>query len=384
MGKVKSFQRSVISGQLWCYISAILLSLAAETRAERPAKKAYPDGQLRAIWCPVPKATDREKGVPEVAATLDKLKASGLNTLFVWTEQLYAASILRPDLKKSDPRAAWDGLGEMIKAAKDRGLQVHLWYSPWIYKNVERAVELREHPEWAAVNAKGVADGDGVCLQRPEVRRFELDLITRLVERYSDLAGVHIEEPGYNWGQYCYCEHCKRLCQEWYGIDITADPTAARPLLDNLAASASTEFMVRLRQMLTATRPQAWLSANGSGGAGADADWRIGRDWVTWARRGYIDFYVPQVYTKSVDGFRQGALKTKEILGGCDLVVGLAVSWSSIYPQRQDPAVITAQIRAAKEIGAKGFAVYFLDHFKDEHFQAVREAVRGSATQPGQ
>jgi uncharacterized lipoprotein YddW (UPF0748 family) len=92
--------------------------------------------------------------------------------------------------------------------------------------------------------------------------------------------------------------------------------------------------------MLLAKRPQMWLSANGSGGANADADWRIGRDWATWARRGYIDFYVPQLYTKSVEDFVQGGLKTKEQLGPCDLITGLAVSWSGIYPERQAPAVI--------------------------------------------
>lgn len=368
--------RSFVLGVLICLI-------AANARGENaPTKKAYPDGQLRAVWCPVPKATAREEGLREIAANLDKLQACGINTLFVWTENLYAVSLLKKDLPKPDPRAAWDGLAEMIKAAKERRMQVHIWYSPWIYKDVGRAVELREHPEWAAVNAKGVRDADGICLARPEARRFELDLLAGLIDRYPDLAGIHIEEPGYNWGQYCYCDYCKKLCREWYGIDIAADTAAARPLLDHLAASASTDFFVRLRQMLTAKRPQAFLSANGSGGAGADADWRIGRDWVTWARRGYIDFYVPQIYTGSVDEFTKGGLKTKEVLGNCDLVTGLAVSWSGIYPKRQDPEVIKGQILAAEKVGAKGFAIYFLDHFQEQHFQAIREAVEEAASRP--
>jgi uncharacterized lipoprotein YddW (UPF0748 family) len=57
--------------------------------------KAFPDGQLRAIWCAPPKSKDREHGRQEVGATLDKLKACGLNTLFVWTESLYAAAAAR-------------------------------------------------------------------------------------------------------------------------------------------------------------------------------------------------------------------------------------------------------------------------------------------------
>lgn len=337
--------------------------------------RTYPDGQMRAIWCALPKAMNREAGVREVAEKLDKVKAAGLNTLFVWCESLYLASLSRPDLSQPDPRAAWDGLGEMIRAAGERGLQVHAWYSPWIYKNVARGIELREHPEWAAVNAKGVADTSGICLARPEVRQFQLDLIVPLIDRYPGLAGIHIEEPGYNWGQYCYCDYCKRLCREWYGLDIVAEPARARPLLDHLAASSCTDFILRLRQAITDRRPEMWLSANGSSGVNAGADWRIGRDWITWARRGYIDFYVPQIYTLNEEAFYQGGLRTREVLGACDLVTGMAVSWSGIYPRRQDPAVIQAQIRAAAKLGARGFAVYHFDHFFDEHFQAIREAV---------
>lgn len=361
----------------WCLIAGLCLCLAnTQARGEKLLAKVYPDGQLRGVWCAPPKATNREQGAPEVAATLDKLKACGLNTLFVWTESLYAASLLRSDLPRPDPRAAWDVLGEMVKAAKERGMQVHVWYSPWIYKDTGRAVELREHPDWAAVNAKGGVDKDGLCLARPEVRRFELELLTGLVERYPDLAGIHIEEPGYKWGgPYCFCDYCKQLCRDLYGSDIVADPKAARPLLDHLAASTCTDFIIRLRQMLTAKRPQAWLSANGSTGAGADADLRIGLDWLTWTRRGYIDFYVPQVYTQSVNDFHTGGLKTKEVLGPCDLVVGLAVSWSSIYPKRQEPEVIRGEIGAAQKLGAKGFVIYHLDHFQPQHFDAIREAI---------
>lgn len=339
--------------------------------------KAFPDGQLRGIWCGLPKAKELEPGRQEIAARLDKLKATGFNAMFVWTTSLYLAALERPELRSAEPTAAWDALGELARAASERGMQVHAWYSPWIYKGTGRAVELRDHPEWAAVSAAGVADKGGVCLARPEVRQFQLDLLSRLADRYPELAGIHIEEPGYNWGgPYCYCEHCRRLCREWFGLDIAGDPPEARPLLDHLAASFCTDFILRLRQMLLARRPEMWLSANGSAGPNADKDWRIGRDWGTWARRGYLDFYVPQIYTKSVEGFAAAGQKTRELLGTCDLVTGLAVSWSSIYPQRQDPRVIQDEIRAAEKLGAKGFVVFHLDHLNDEHFAAIRDLLK--------
>jgi uncharacterized lipoprotein YddW (UPF0748 family) len=262
----------------------------------------------------------------------------------------------------------------VIRAAKQRHIEVHMWYSPWIYKETSRADELRSHPEWAAVSAKGVVDPDGICLARPEVRQYELDLIARAIDRYPDLAGVHIEEPGYNWGHdFCYCDFCRQFCQQNFGLDIRKDSQAAKPTVHSLAAFMCTDFFLRLRKIMSDKRPEMWLSANG--GSGDDAEWFIGRDWHTWARRGLIDFYVPQLYTDDVKGFTKAGLETKACLGGCDVVTGMAVSWSGIHPKRQPPEVIQAEIAAARKLGAKGFAVYYVPFLQDEHYRAIHAAI---------
>jgi len=338
----------------------------------------YPDGELRAIWCGFPKSNQRPEAEREIKSSLERIKAGGFNTLFVWTLSRYLAALDRPELQKIEPQAGWDVLGELIRAAKQRGLQVHLWYAPWIYKS-SGAVELRDHPPWAAVDAKGVADKDGICFIRPEVRQFELDLLGKVIDRYPDLAGIHIEEPGFNWGaSYCYCDYCRQFCRQTFGVDIRQDPPAAQPMLNNLAAFMCSDFFARLREMTMRQRPGLWLSANGSGGS--NPDWYIGRDWSTWARRDYLDFYVPQLYTGSIESFTQNGQATKSCLGNCDLVTGMAVSWSGIHPARQPPAIIKAEIAAARKLGAKGFAVFHQDHFYDEHFRAVGEAVQEKNT----
>ncbi len=306
----------------------------------------YPDGELRAMWCALPNATRRDEARPEIAASLDKAKSGGFNTLFVWTQSRYLAALERPDLQKIEPQATWDVLAELIRAAKERGIQIHMWYSPWIYKS-SRAVELADHPQWAAVSVKGVASKDGLCFIRPEVRRYELELIGKAVDRYADLAGVHIEEPGFDWGNdFCYCDHCRQFCQTTFATDIRQNPQAAKAMLNNLAAFMCSDFVARLREMTMNKRPSLWLSANGCGGA--NPDWYIGRDWATWARRGYLDFYVPQLYTRSVESFLQEGRTTKSYLADCDMVTGMAVSWSGIYPARQPPELIQGEIAAAR------------------------------------
>jgi uncharacterized lipoprotein YddW (UPF0748 family) len=334
----------------------------------------YPDGELRAVWCALPKAAERDAARREIAATLDKVKSGGFNALFVWTQSRYLAALERPDLQKIEPQAAWDVLGELIRAAKERAIQVHMWYSPWIYKS-SGAVELADHPQWAAITAKGVASKDGLCFIRPEVRRFELELIGKAIDRYADLAGVHIEEPGFDWGpDFCYCDHCRHFCQQTFATDIRQNPPAAKAMLNNLAAFMCSDFFARLREMAMSKRPSLWLSANGCGGA--NPDWYLGRDWATWARRGYLDFYVPQLYARSVDSFLKDGRTTKSYLADCDMVTGMAVSWSGIYPARQPPELIQAQIAAARKLGAKGFSIFHLDYFGEEHYRAVRAAAQ--------
>ena len=68
------------------------------------------------------------------------------------------------------------------------------------------------------------------------------------------------------------------------------------------------------------------------------------------------------------------ARQSKERLGDCDLVTGMAVSWSGIYPKRQDPEVLRGQIAAARAMGARGFVVFRGALFEDAHFEVVREA----------
>jgi uncharacterized lipoprotein YddW (UPF0748 family) len=333
----------------------------------------YPDGELRAVWCAFPKANDRDAAGREMATSLDRLKSAGLNAIFVWTQSRYLAALDRPELQKFEPQARWDVLGELIQAAKKRGIQVHMWYAPWTYKD-SRGIELADHPDWACVSAKGIASKDGLCLVRPEVRRYELELIGKAIDRYPDLAGVHMEEPGFDWGpDFCYCDHCRRFCQQNFSTDIRQKPPAAKAMLNNLAAFMGSDFFARLREMATQKRPGLWVSANGSGGA--NPDWYLGRDWTTWARRGYIDFYVPQLYTQTVEQFVRNGEATRSCLGECDLVTGMAVSWSGIYPARQPPELIAAQIAAARRLGAKGFCVFHRDFIADAHFRAIRAAI---------
>ncbi|MEN6405328.1 MAG: hypothetical protein ABFC77_02540, partial [Thermoguttaceae bacterium] len=59
-------------------------------------KPAYPDGEIRGIFCLLPTTDDREKGLQQIKASVDRCKASGLNSLFVAVPSRYLAAVDNP------------------------------------------------------------------------------------------------------------------------------------------------------------------------------------------------------------------------------------------------------------------------------------------------
>ncbi len=332
----------------------------------RIVAKSWPEGEMRAVWWWGPQErADREKCLAEATAMLDRLKATGFNTILLSVNSMVLAAVDRPELQQGVPGSDWDYVGGVVKLASERGLQVHLWYAPWTYKRPSQSVELLDHPEWRAVYAGG-RTADGICFVRADSRQYQLDLLQRTLERTPGLAGLHIEEPGHPT---CHCEYCAKLAKEWLGLDIIGDPGGSETSLRNLAAYMNGDFFARLRQMVNQVRPELWLSANGS--PGANPDWSIARDWPTWSRRGYTDFYIPQIYTEDVARFTTLARETQGALGDGTMVAGMAASWTGIYPRRQDPANLVAEIKSARELGAKGFCIFRAALFEEPHWEAL-------------
>lgn len=344
--------------------------------------KEFPEGGMRAVWCEMTKSPDRERGMHEMNSSLTTFKGAGINTAFVWLSSYYIAALDRPELQQIEPRAGWDAFGEFVKAAKAAGIQVHAYFSPWTYKKslnsiggfgrAPLTIELDEHPEWAAVGSNGKPDMDVLCFARPEVRRYELQLIERIIERYPDIAGLHMEEPGYHWrSDYCYCDHCTRVCRDLYGVEVKGNPGVHRTTLNNLAVAMDHEFFSQLRKLVLTKRPTLWLSANASGGL--NADWHLGRDWPTWGRRGWIDFFVPQIYTDSPIHFESLVSQAQSLLGNCEVVPGIGLSWDGFYPKRLGKDAFQAQLDIARRLKCPGYVIFHEDHAEPAHWEKLQK-----------
>jgi uncharacterized lipoprotein YddW (UPF0748 family) len=131
------------------------------------------------------------------------------------------------------------------------------------------------------------------------------------------------------------------------------------------------EFFSQLRKLMLTKRPALWLSANASGGL--NADWHLGRDWPTWGRRGWIDFYVPQIYTENPTIFERLASQAQSLLGGdCALLPGIGLSWTPIHPRRVTKNVLQELIQTSRRLNCPGYVIFHEDHAEPQHWEMLR------------
>jgi len=190
--------------------------------------------ELRGVWVhgtqiKTPAAAD---------AVVARIERANLNTVFVlvwyWGGQAYFQSSLCPMGEGVQP--GHDPLGYLVQRCHQRGIQVHAWFVNGAYGAPEVRHVLDKHPDW------GVQDGAGGLwydFSKPEVRRFESDLMIECLRKY-DINGLHFDYIRYGPHQ-CYCDYCQTTFARRYGfapmtrerrtsfpagVTITANPLA--------------------------------------------------------------------------------------------------------------------------------------------------------------
>ncbi len=356
-------------------------------------QQGEPVVEARAVWMHPESqfSSDPQKGRQEVRQFVDRIANANFNLILPWVRSEYVAALTDEDYQKSVPIAKWDALGELIKAAHEKGLAVHLWYSFTYYKSANSPDFNPKHggnPAWAArridelvpdkttgkVVPRRMAD---VCPLHPEARQWQLNLIDKMLDLYPSLSGVHIEEPGYGYEGNCVCDLCLQLFKSIYGFDETEDVNG--PQAEDLKCMGTTDFMRQLREQIQKRNPKLVLSTNG--GYSWRSDRRLGRDWGRWARLGWLDFYAAQVYTTNADAFRQRAQTVISDIGqDCAVFIGIAAEWSG---GKNTVETVLKQIEIARQLGAKGIVLFHGKALTDEYLTALKaRPFKGKAALP--
>ncbi len=226
-----------MTGRKVPFLAILLLPVSLSLGARQP--------ELRGIWV----HGTQIKTAAAADAVIAKINRANLNAAFVlvwyWGGQVYFHSSLCPMADGVQP--GYDPLGYMIEQCHKRGIQVHAWFVNGAYGAQEVRHVLDKHPDWAVQNGLG---GFWYDFSKPEVRRFESDLMLECLRKYG-VDGLHFDYIRYGPHQ-CYCDYCQQTFARRYGFaPITKErrttfPTGvsmtANPLAKPTTATVLAEF----------------------------------------------------------------------------------------------------------------------------------------------
>lgn len=206
---------------------------------------AAPDPELRGIWMHATQMKTRA----EADACVQRIDAANLNAVFVlvwyWGGQAFYQSRLCP--MGEGVEAGFDPLGYLVESCHRRKIEVHAWFVNGAYGRAKPLHVLDVHPDWA-VEFPGELWYD---FGKPEVRKFQSDLMVECLERYP-IDGIHFDYIRYPGPQLCLCKHCQEEFAREYGFEpLSAEsqgsfPTvlsaAGNPVVEPTTAVVAAEF----------------------------------------------------------------------------------------------------------------------------------------------
>ena len=360
-------------------VVGLIVVLSCSSRPSQAQEDAGTMAEARGIWAHLYMLdADEEKGKQQAEEWAERFARANLNIVYPWVQSDYLGALDDPNT--SNAHAKWDALGVLTRACVARGLEVHLWYSFTYYKSPD-SPEFTKNPEWRAVRLDElVANAEtgethppwwsDVCPMHPEAREYEIGLIMSALDRYPEMTGVQVEEPGFGYRGNCFCDLCQQVFGLVYGFDQKDKPDG--PEATELKTLATTAFARDLRERLLARDPSLTLTYNGG------YNWRgertIGRDWARWARYGWMDGYAAQIYVDRVELLKDRATLTiGDLSKDTDVSIGINISPPSIRPEKLSPEQLAAMMETIRETGAQGVALFHAGLLTDEYATALAE-----------
>ena len=290
-----------------------LLLMAGGVFAQVQTGSAYPKREFRAAW--IQSVNGQFRGMPteklkqNLIGQLNSLQKAGINAIIFQVrpeaDALYA-SRLEPwsrfltGVQGKAPEPYWDPMQFMIDECHKRGMEFHAWINPYRTKTTLKS-ELAPnhvynvHPEWF------VTYGDQLYFDpaRPESRRHICMVVSDIVSRY-DVDAIHMDD-------YFYPYPIK-------GKDFPDDASFARfgggfSNKGDWRRSNVNVLIKKLHETIREIKPWVKFGVSpfgiyrnessdplGSKTKGLQNYDDLYADVLLWAREGWIDYNIPQIY----------------------------------------------------------------------------------------
>lgn len=318
----------------------------------------------------------------EVVATLDRVAAAGLNTVFLetfyqgWTifpsdaAAAHGVAPQRPEFVGFDPLQAY------VEEGAARGIEIHPWVHTFFVGSDEAnggpGPILDVHPDWAAVEREDIgADGPRPSSLEPgyyfldpavdEARAYLTDVFTELLAEY-DVAGLHLDYIRYPVSlplsaSFSYSDTSRAAFAAEAGVDpatITPeDDPEEWAAFDDWRRENITRFVAEARGLVDRTRPDGVLSA-AVFPDGFDSRVRKLQDWAAWSEAGLVDVLTGMSFGRSVP---TAAADTAAMLAALD---DSTLLYTASYAPFADlpPDLMLGQVEAIRDEGGQGAALF--------------------------
>ncbi len=351
--------------QIVFYVLIICMAFGVISAQEKEA--------IRGVWL-TNVDSDALKSLDNIKKTVELCKEEGFNSIFVVTYNkgltLYPSEVMKRVVGQEIDSAyiGRDPLKEIIKESHKVGIKVFAWFEFGFsssYKlNGGRIIE--QHPDWAAINNEGklvTKNGfDWLNGFNPDVQNYMLSLIIEVVKNY-EIDGIQGDdrlpampvESGYD-------EYTKLLYKK--------DNNDVEPPKDFRDSSwvawrvkILNNYMESIYKTVKKINPNVLVTM-----APSVFPWSVEeylQDWVTWVKKGYVDFVFPQLYRKSVEEY----IKTLDDIINTQLTCaeskkfypGVLLKVGAYQPEEE---MLKSIIKANRERGIEGEVFFFYEGIK--------------------
>ncbi len=272
------------------------------------------DQEMRAAWISTVYNMDwpstknnQAKQKQEYINLIDKLKASGINTVVVQVrpkgDAIYKSSInpwseYLTGTQGKDP--GYDPLPFLIDEAHKRGMEFHAWFNP--YRVTTSTTDLntlasnhpaRLNPSWVIQHKNGAYQALAYNPGLPEVRKHIVDSVSEVVRNYN-IDGVHFDDYFYRDGmnddetykKYGNGQDKGDWRRENVNTLLREVKASIKSIKSNVGFGVSPSGIWRNKSS----------DETGSDTRGQESYSDLFADSRTWIKQGLVDYIVPQVY----------------------------------------------------------------------------------------
>lgn len=372
-------------------------SLAIEAaNAALATSLPYRENELKGIWIrPV------ETSSEAIAATLNRIKASGIDNIFL--ETYFHGKTIFPSktmenyqfISQNEKFAGFDPLKCWIEEAHKRNMKVHIWFETFYVGNKNPKDNpksiLAVNPNWANVTKRdfdsitpvpSLSEHGGYFIDpaNPDVQEFLEDLIHEIISNYHP-DGINLDYirypqslaakySGYDLSNWGYTEYARDEFKKKYAkdpIDICYNDSLW-PAWDRYRQDKITEFVLRINKLTN--RHRVMLTAVIFPDKQKALETKQ-QDWRTWSALNYIDGFTPLLLTcdaKTANNMLQDVIRNKN--PDTKLYAGLFITFMDGASED-----LLRQIHEARKLNTDGIIVFDYSHLKEKYVDVLTASV---------